>query len=228
MVRGEYPNNGIMLMDKRNRQAGSEAGANAIEYGLIAALVAVVVIGGLAALGSSRENKTTMIASTVEPAAPRSSGDDPTLTPIASTTFTVTPETRDETSTGTSTSERTTPTPDEEGPRVLADTLCWLGPGSAYDVVSALRVGTSVEVLGVGWGGSWLIVVHPQFPDVTCWVPIEAVELPDPVVLPDKVFSIPPTPTSTPEPEKSEGCIMNSKCVVPCPNPGPQYPVCYK
>ena len=42
-----------------------ESGATAIEYGLIAALVAVVIITGLTALGSSLNTKFDSVATTV-------------------------------------------------------------------------------------------------------------------------------------------------------------------
>jgi len=42
-----------------------ESGATAIEYGLIAALVAVVIITGLTALGNSLNTKFTSVANTV-------------------------------------------------------------------------------------------------------------------------------------------------------------------
>lgn len=40
-----------------------ESGATAIEYGLIAGLIAVVIIGALTALGTSIQNKFETIAS---------------------------------------------------------------------------------------------------------------------------------------------------------------------
>lgn len=50
-------------------RAGSR-GATAIEYGLIAALVAVVIITGLTALGSSLDTKFTSVADHVQSASP--------------------------------------------------------------------------------------------------------------------------------------------------------------
>ena len=38
-----------------------------------------------------------------------------------------------------------TPTP--QNPLVLRDALCWVGPGAVYEVVSALKKGTRVELL---------------------------------------------------------------------------------
>ena len=45
-----------------------ESGATAIEYGLIAALIAVVIIGALTLLGSSISDKFNQIATAVEAA----------------------------------------------------------------------------------------------------------------------------------------------------------------
>ncbi|YBV95782.1 Flp family type IVb pilin [Phyllobacteriaceae bacterium JZ32] len=51
-----------------------ESGATAIEYGLIAALISVAIIGGASALGTSINTKFTSIGTTLEdagkPAAP--------------------------------------------------------------------------------------------------------------------------------------------------------------
>lgn len=46
------------------------SGATAIEYGLIAALVAVAIIGGLNALGGSLTGAFTNVANTLTAAAP--------------------------------------------------------------------------------------------------------------------------------------------------------------
>lgn len=43
-----------------------ESGATAIEYGLIAALIAVVIIGAVTTLGSNLSAKFTTIASTIK------------------------------------------------------------------------------------------------------------------------------------------------------------------
>jgi pilus assembly protein Flp/PilA len=227
MVLVAFSRKWIRMMEKCNQRAGAEVGATAIEYGLIAALVAVVIITGLTALGTALNTKFDSVASEVNTAAPGGGGEEPTWTPSPTATSTVTPGTGDETSPGSRPAQTATPTPGEEEPRILANTLCWLGPGPAYEVVSAVRAGSPVEVLGVGLGGGWLVVDNPHFPGVICWVPADAVELPDPVSLPSKIYSIPPTPTYTPEPERRQGCLVNSKCVVPCPASG-QFPVCYK
>ena len=45
--------------------ANNESGATAIEYGLIVALIAVVIIGAVTAVGTSLSGKFNTIASTV-------------------------------------------------------------------------------------------------------------------------------------------------------------------
>lgn len=45
-----------------HRFAMDQSGATAIEYGLIAALIAVVVIGAITAVGSNLSNKFNQIA----------------------------------------------------------------------------------------------------------------------------------------------------------------------
>lgn len=45
-----------------NRFLKDESGATAIEYGLIAALIAVVIIGGASAVGTSLSDKFTTIS----------------------------------------------------------------------------------------------------------------------------------------------------------------------
>jgi pilus assembly protein Flp/PilA len=47
-----------------------ESGATAIEYGLIAALIAVVIITGVTAVGTSLNNMFGNVASAVDNAAP--------------------------------------------------------------------------------------------------------------------------------------------------------------
>jgi pilus assembly protein Flp/PilA len=45
-----------------SRFAADQSGATAIEYGLIAALIAVVIIGGLSAVGTKLSNKFNQIS----------------------------------------------------------------------------------------------------------------------------------------------------------------------
>jgi len=56
-----------------NQFLKDESGATAIEYGLIAALVAVVIITGLTALGTSLNTKFNSVATEVNNATPAGS-----------------------------------------------------------------------------------------------------------------------------------------------------------
>lgn len=49
-----------------NKVSKSEEGATAIEYGLIAALVAVVLIGSMTTLGRSLNNNFSKVSSSVQ------------------------------------------------------------------------------------------------------------------------------------------------------------------
>ena len=48
-----------------NRLVKNEAGATAIEYGLIAALIAVVIIGGLGRLGNNTASRFNTVANSI-------------------------------------------------------------------------------------------------------------------------------------------------------------------
>lgn len=76
---------------------------------------------------------------------------EPTLLPTESPTQVVTP--------------LYTATPQD--PLVLRDTLCWVGPGPAYEAVGSLRQDTRVELIGHADG--WWIVDHPTY-HTECWV----------------------------------------------------------
>jgi len=53
---------GVNQMSLRARFAKNESGATAIEYGLIAALIAVVIIGAVTAVGTSLSTTFTAVA----------------------------------------------------------------------------------------------------------------------------------------------------------------------
>lgn len=88
-----------------------------------------------------------------------------------------------------------TPTPGN--PQVTSDALCWVGPGNQYEVVSAIRKGTNVELLGKGTIPGWYIVRNPIYRD-PCWIQASALRI-DPSLdlsgLPS--FSPPATPEPT-------------------------------
>ena len=53
---------GLLLAATAFAQSADESGATAIEYGLIAALIAVAVIGGVSTLGSNANDTFTTIS----------------------------------------------------------------------------------------------------------------------------------------------------------------------
>ena len=95
-----------------------------------------------------------------------------------------------------------TPTP--QNPTVTRLTLCLMGPGSVYKVVSSLKPGTQVQLLGIGSVPGWFVAQNPTY-HVRCWIAAQDLEL-DPAfnVSSLQVFNPPPTPgpkpTATPTP----------------------------
>ncbi len=123
----------------------------------------------------------------VLPTKTRTVGPAIAKSPIATGTITLTP-------TATITSSPTvTPTP--QNPLILEDVLCYGGPGKAYEVISTLRAGTRVKLLGRGMQEGWWVVLNPTYHD-PCWLPVGVLQI-DPgfntTTLPN--YKIPPTPT---------------------------------
>lgn len=114
-------------------------------------------------------------------------------------TPTMTPSLAAESPTATPTiTDTPTPTATPQNPLVLRDTLCWIGPGPQYDVVSALKENTRVELIGRGAVTNWWVVTNPIYKDA-CWVQAADVQIEpgfDTSAL--KVINPPPTPTFTP------------------------------
>jgi hypothetical protein len=86
----------------------------------------------------------------------------------------------------------------QQGTAVTRDTLCWVGPGNQFEVVSAIRTGVIVELLGRGTIPGWYIVRNPIYHD-PCWIQATDLRI-DPGLDPSGLpyFSPPPTPTPTP------------------------------
>jgi hypothetical protein len=87
------------------------------------------------------------------------------------------------------------PTP--SNPHVIRDALCWVGPGNAYEVVSSVRTGTQVQLLGRGSLAGWYIINNPIYHD-PCWIEAANLQI-DPGYdlsgLP--IINPPPSPTPT-------------------------------
>ena len=100
----------------------------------------------------------------------------------------------------TSTATLVRPTPTADSPQVIEATLCWRGPGPAYEVVSALKISTRVEIIGKGSISGWWIVRNPIYHD-PCWVMASAIRIVPGYDLGNlQIFFPPPTPTFTPSP----------------------------
>jgi hypothetical protein len=109
---------------------------------------------------------------------------------------------------GTPTLQRAAATPDASArPNhwtavVLQADLCYEGPGADFEVVSALRSGDSVEVLGLGEGRGYFVVRNPIYYD-PCWVRVTALDFPG-AIDSLRIFPAPTqpgavvTPTATP------------------------------
>ncbi len=79
-------------------------------------------------------------------------------------------------------------------PVVTALALCWTGPGPAYPVVSSVKVGTAVDVLGVGSQTGWFVIQNPTYHN-RCWIEAKNLQLdPNFSVAGLQVYNPPPTP----------------------------------
>jgi hypothetical protein len=94
--------------------------------------------------------------------------------------------------------ETARPTTIPQNPLVLETILCWKGPGAQFEVVSALKKDTRVELIGRASISGWWIVDNPIYHDA-CWAQAEYLQIEagfNTAALP--IFTPPPTPTFTP------------------------------
>jgi uncharacterized protein YgiM (DUF1202 family) len=99
-----------------------------------------------------------------------------------------------------------TPTPGN--PVVIKDALCAVGPASNYEVVSAVKTGTKVELIGRGSIPGWYIINNPIYHD-PCWIAAANLQI-DPGFNVSALPVIVPPPSPTPKPTKTK---------VPSPTP---------
>lgn len=93
-----------------------------------------------------------------------------------------------------------TQTPIPQNPIVIKDALCSLGPGDSYEVVSSIKSGTRLELLGKGDVPGWWIVRNPLYHD-PCWIADPYIQIdPNTNLSLLQIFVSPPTPTVTPFP----------------------------
>ncbi len=87
-----------------------------------------------------------------------------------------------------------------QGPEIVNSTLCWIGPGAKYEVVSALSKGQIVQVIGRGSIRGWIIINNPLYND-PCWVQDFDIKLDPSMDLNSLQVIYPPAPpTKTPVP----------------------------
>jgi uncharacterized protein YgiM (DUF1202 family) len=108
-------------------------------------------------------------------------------------------------STETSIPSNTNPpssTPAPGNPVVIHDALCWVGPGNIYEVVSSVKTGTTVQLIGVGSISGWYIINNPIYHD-PCWIAAANLQIDPAYNLSGlRIYNPPstPTPTSTDTP----------------------------
>lgn len=95
-------------------------------------------------------------------------------------------------------SDTSMPPATPQNPLVLETILCWKGPGSQYEVVSALKKDERVELIGQGSIAGWFIVNNPIYHD-PCWAQAAYLQIEpgyNTYALP--IYTPPPSPTPTP------------------------------
>jgi hypothetical protein len=92
------------------------------------------------------------------------------------------------------------PSPTSQQPEIVNSTLCWIGPGAKYEVVSSLSKGQFVQVIGRGSIKGWIIINNPIYND-PCWVQDFDIKLDPSIDLAALLVIYPPSPpTKTPVP----------------------------
>jgi hypothetical protein len=130
---------------------------------------ATMVVETVSALQAAMSGTQTSQADQVQVLAPT-----PTVQPSATATF--------------------PPTRVPEEPVVNKTALCWTGPGSAYPVVSGIKAGTVVKMLGVSSKEGWFVIENPIYRD-RCWIQAINVKLdPNFTTVGMKIYNPPPTP----------------------------------
>ena len=153
----------------------------------------VLMLAGLACnMPQAASQQATPVINPVNPVSPVVPGNPTSQVQPPPIAFTETPNLIP---TSTNTLQ---PTPQK--PLVIKTTLCWVGPGTQFEVVSSLKQGENVEIIGRGSIEGWLIIRNPIYHD-PCWAQASDLQLDvsfDVNAL--KIYYPPPTPTRTPKP----------------------------
>ncbi len=168
-------------------------GIKRILAGCVAVLLVSLACGINVDLGQSSPTKIpvgTLVAQTIT--AQAQSAADTATSAAAETVSSSTPVTGTQTPASIATATITsTPQPTT----VMHDTLCYAGPGDAYEVVSTIKQGTQVTLLGVGALTGWLVLQNPVYGD-PCWALSKDVTVDPSVDISTlTIYPVPPTPT---------------------------------
>lgn len=81
-----------------------------------------------------------------------------------------------------------------KGTIVINTALCSTGPGPVYGVVSSVKQGTEVNLLGVGSKAGWFVIENPTYHD-RCWIEAKNLQIdPNFNLASLQVYNPPPTP----------------------------------
>lgn len=154
-------------------------------------LVLLILVGACNLPGTQGEPQDTVatwVAATLTAMKASEPGQAATSTPVVNATVTpIPPDTK-----------TPLPTSTPQNPLVLETNLCWKGPGSQYEVVSALKQGERVELIGIGSISGWWIVNNPIYHD-PCWAQAQYLQIePGYSTASLPIYTPPPSPTPTP------------------------------
>lgn len=151
-------------------------------------------------LASMACNIATSAGATATPVSTTEIGKDvPTATDTelpASETATLEPPTVEPTETP-DLEPSITPTVGLPSADVVKEANCRVGPGGAYDLVTTLKVGDSVEIVARDLGGGFVFVKNPTNPEEGCWLLYANLKVSGDVT-PLPAFTPRPSPTLAP------------------------------
>ena len=158
---------------------------------ILSGLLLLIIVGACNLPGQQVEPQDTVatwVAATLTARGTSGAGPATISTPAAKPTETPIPPDTD----------TPLPTNTPQNPLVMETNLCWKGPGSQYEVVSALKQGERVELIGQGSIAGWWIVNNPIYHD-PCWAQAVYLQIEpgyNTTSLP--IYTPPPSPTPTP------------------------------
>jgi predicted outer membrane repeat protein len=88
--------------------------------------------------------------------------------------------------------------------RIIDTVPCFKGPSPDYPVVSALKPGAVVEVVGISEDGDYIVIYNPCYPLVACWVDDSALKIFGSIDTLEEMAA-PPLEPLPEEPQKPDG-----------------------